>query len=101
MHMDIIFNNIAYASSHDVVAELTTDTIIANIVTNVFDPIVKILFALALMMFLWGVAMFIFNASDDAKRSEGKKHIIWGLVGMTIMISVTGIISVVEGLIGI
>ena len=97
--MDILFNNIANAASDT--GALDSTTLINGIVANVFNPIIKILFALALLMFLWGVAMFVFNAADEAKRSEGKKHIIWGLVGMTIMISVTGITGIVKGIIGI
>ncbi len=90
--MNLFFANIAYAS---------TDTIINNIKTNILDPFIGILFAFALVLFLWGVAKFLMSAENDADLKQGKNNMIWGLVGMFIMISVIGIMNLIKGTIGI
>lgn len=61
--------------------------------------IIPIIFALALMFFLWGVMKFI-RASDSVKREEGRKFIIAGLIGLFVMTSLWGIISIVSKTLG-
>jgi uncharacterized membrane protein YbhN (UPF0104 family) len=64
-------------------------------VTNeIINPIIGIIFAAALVYFLWGLAMFIFSADDSAKRTQYKQHMFWGLIGMVVMVSVFAILAV-------
>jgi uncharacterized membrane protein YdjX (TVP38/TMEM64 family) len=63
------------------------DTLIERISTQIFGPIVSLLFALATLYFLWGVAKFIMNVDNEQARSEGKSHMVWGIVGMFIMVA--------------
>ncbi|MBP9760381.1 MAG: hypothetical protein KBD24_03365 [Candidatus Pacebacteria bacterium] len=61
----------------------------------IINPIIGVIFALALVYFLWGLMMFIFNAGDESKVTEGKQHMLYGVIGMTVMVSVFAIIGVV------
>ncbi|PCI29652.1 hypothetical protein COB55_01775 [Candidatus Wolfebacteria bacterium] len=63
----------------------------------IINPIILLLFGLALLFFLWGVMQFILNMSSDDKRTEGKQHMIWGIIGLTIMFSVWAIIKFIKG----
>jgi hypothetical protein len=69
-------------------------------VTNIVNPIIYFLFAIALMYFLYGVIVFILNADDEEARKTGKKHILWGIIGLFIMVSVYGILGIVLGTVG-
>ncbi|MCR4330360.1 MAG: pilin [Patescibacteria group bacterium] len=71
--------------------------LILNIEEHILNPLIGILFALALAIFLWGIARFIFQSDDESAREQGKQHIIWGLVGMFIMVSVFAIIHLIVG----
>lgn len=73
---------------------------LSKFVTNIVNPIIYFIFALALMYFLYGVIVFIMNADDETARNTGKKHILWGIVGLFIMVSVYGILGIVLGTIG-
>lgn len=64
--------------------------LIERIVDVIINPLLALLFALALIFFLWGVAEFLFKF--DEKRNEGKQHMIWGIFGMFIMVSAFAII---------
>ncbi len=75
--------------------------LINRFVTYIINPLIAILFALALALFMWGIARFIWTSDDDTSREQGKKHMIWGLVGMLIMVSVYGILNVATSLLGI
>lgn len=60
---------------------------------QILNPIIMVLFAVALIVFIWGLISFIQGASSPDARKTGQKHLLWGLVGMVIMLSVYGIIS--------
>ncbi|MFC1775682.1 hypothetical protein ACFLY0_02425 [Patescibacteria group bacterium] len=78
---------------HAAVVESGLEPLIDRVVDNIINPLIGFLFALALVLFLWGIARFLFQANDENAREQGKKHIMWGLFGMFIMISVMGIVT--------
>lgn len=55
----------------------------------IVDTLIILAAAIALLAFLWGLAKFIFRlgGKEDAVE-EGKRVMIWGLVGLFVMISV-------------
>lgn len=65
---------------------------------NTATPIV---FALALLAFFWGLAIYIFNSGNDEKKSEGKNIMIWGIIALFIMVSVFGIIRILQQTLGV
>lgn len=67
----------------------------------IINPLIALLFALALVFFLYGVVEFIASPADEDKRSKGKKHMLWGLIGMFIMFAVWGIIGILIRTFGI
>ena len=52
--------------------------------------------ALALVYFLWGAAQFILHGGDEGKRSEGTKMMIYGIIGLFVMVSVWSLVGVLE-----
>lgn len=64
------------------------------------DPALALLFAAGFLMFVYGVVEFMFF-QRDAKGGEylgkGREHMLWGVIGMAIMMSAWGIIKVVAG----
>jgi hypothetical protein len=60
------------------------------------DMIVALLIALALMLFLWGVAKFMTKADDQKAREEGRQFMIWGIIALFVMVAawqLAGVIS--------
>lgn len=57
------------------------------------DTLTVIIIALALVFFLWGLALFILSAGDDEKREKGKKIMIWGAVAFAVMLGIWGIVN--------
>jgi hypothetical protein len=81
-------------------APSSLDDLLSKIYTSILNPIIALLFAAALVMFLWGVADMIRNVEDQKNRKEGQRHMFWGIVGMFIMVAVWGIIAVIKNTIG-
>jgi len=80
---------------------MTADRLIDNIQTFIIFPIVILLFAVGFLYFLWGMAMFIWKADSDTGRSEGIRHMLWGVIGMFIMLAAWGIINVIGNTFGL
>lgn len=72
------------------------DNFILRLVTVIVNPLIQLMFAAALVYFLWGVVKYIKDADSESAREEGRRHILWGLVGLFIMVAVYGIILVVR-----
>lgn len=72
-----------------------------KIITNIAQPIASLLLALAVVYFVWGVMVFIKNADNPEKRKEGYEHMIWGIIGIFIMVSATGIVRILQSTIGV
>jgi len=67
----------------------------------IINPIIILAFAVALLVFFWGLVQFIMSETADAKRKDGSKKIIYGLLGMFVMLSVYGIIRLILDTFGI
>lgn len=63
--------------------------------------IIPLIFTLAFLYFLWGMVMFIRGADDVKKREESKKFIYWGIIGLTVMVAVWGIVRIVTATFGL
>ena len=78
--------NIAYAS---------LDSFLININKQIINPLISFLFALAVIYFLYGVFQFIGNQDNEEKKTTGKAHMLWGIVGITIMLGVWTILGII------
>ena len=64
-------------------------------------PLITLMMAVALLVFLWGCFEFIMAAGDPGARTTGKKHILWGITGMVIMVSAYAILTIAAGTFGL
>src|SRR3989338_2658570 len=70
----------------------TVEEIIGVVVSEILTPIVTLLFALAIILFIWGIVEFLIYSDNEEKKSIGKRHMVWGIIGLAIMIAVNGIV---------
>lgn len=67
-----------------------------GIFTNLALTAIPVLVAFALLLFFWGLALFILNAGSEKERKAGKDRMIWGLIALFVIISIGGILAVLE-----
>ena len=67
----------------------------------IIKPIILLVFAGGFFLFMWGLVLFLWNSREGEIATEGKQHMLWGIVGMFVMISVGGILSLILGTFGI
>lgn len=73
-------------------------TIISNLNKYIVNPLIELMIAAAVVVFLYGVWEMI--GQDVEKKTDGKTHMIWGIIGLFIMVSAIGILNVVCDTIG-
>ena len=74
---------------------MSATDLLHNISKEILNPLILFLFAVAFLVFVWGIFRFIYNSGDDTEQEEGKKAMMWGIIGMFVMVSVGGIIRLV------
>lgn len=74
--------------------------IIDKIKTEIINPIIILLVAVAVGYFLYGLMEFIRNQDNEDAQESGKKHMLWGVIGIAIMFSVYGILNLVNNIAG-
>lgn len=76
----------------------SSDTGIVGIINTVIVPVI---FALAFLVFVWGLFKFVRDAGDEAKRAEGRQFTLWGLLGIVMLFSVWGFVNLLLSTLGI
>ncbi|MCF7815572.1 MAG: hypothetical protein K9M10_02340 [Candidatus Pacebacteria bacterium] len=64
-------------------------------------PLMSLMMSVALLMFLWGMYEYVLHADEDESRTQGKMHMLYGIIGLLIMISAYGILKIAAGTFGI
>jgi len=61
-----------------------------------FTDLVPIFIGFAIVVFFWGILKFIGNAGDQKAIEDGKKIMIWGLVGLFVIVSMWGLVGFLQ-----
>lgn len=80
---------------------IVLEQFLKKVVVEIVNPIILLLIAAAFVLFLWGVFELIKGAGDETKRSEGKRAMLWGIIGLVIIFGAYGIINIALGTFGI
>lgn len=86
LFLDFFSAKVAYAS---------LDSFIGNVNRMIINPLILLLFALAMVYFLYGTFEFLGNSTSEEKKTSGKSHMLWGIIGITIMMGVWFILGVI------
>ena len=71
------------------------DAFIGKVASEIINPLILFLFALAIVFFLYGMLEFLLNQTSDEKKTTGRSHMIWGVVGIAIMMGVWTILNII------
>ena len=77
-----------------------TQSIVTNI-KNLVNNVIPILLIVGTVVFLWGVILYLTAGADEEKRANARSLMIYGLVGLFVMVAVWGIVNVLVGFFGI
>jgi hypothetical protein len=61
---------------------------------DLINRLIPFVIALAVLVFLWGIFKYITAGGDSEKRKEATGLIIWGIIGLFVMVSVWGLVNI-------
>ena len=73
--------------------------ILRGLVVNILNPILLLLTGIAGVVFIFGVLEFLWSLSKGQNPETGKLHMIWGVVGLFVMVGALGILNVIESIV--
>ncbi len=77
------------------------DVFLAKLYVEIINPIITLLFAVAFLVFFWGIFNFIRAYGDEGQRNDGKRHMLWGVIGLFVMVAVFGIMHLIANSFGL
>ena len=88
----------------DVCADVPKDTL-ANIINFfsciIIKTIVPLLFSLAIAGFIWGIIQYLINPESEEKKKKAREYIVWGIIGLFVMVSMWGLVGVLSNTFGV
>lgn len=72
-----------------------------GLVAGASSLIIPLLFAIAFVAIVWGIVKYFFIEGDSAEaREKGKTFILWGVLGMVLLFSAWGVVSILIDILG-
>ncbi len=74
------------------------DTFAGTVVEFINGVLIPLIFAIALLVFIWGMfTYFILGGGDESKREAGKGLMLYAILGFVLMIIIFGIVNLLAG----
>ncbi|MFA5783204.1 MAG: hypothetical protein WC868_13130 [Bacteroidales bacterium] len=61
---------------------------------NILDTLIPILVVLGVVYFIWGVITYFIGSDEEAKK-KGRDKIIYGLIGLIVIVAMWGLVGIV------
>ncbi len=95
----VLISSLAFAMPMIAFAATLKD--IVSTVRDLVNTIVPLFMVVAVAVFLWGIVRYITAAGDAEKAKDAKGYIIYGLIGIFVMVAFWGIVTLVAGTFGV
>ncbi len=73
----------------------------ADSASTVIERLVVLCVAVALLVFLWGMVVFIARSDSDQERAAGRQKMVWGVIALFVIVSVWGIVALFQQITGV
>lgn len=68
---------------------------------GLLNSVIVLLSALALLIFLWGLAKYIFRSGDESRLEDAKRFMFWGIISLFVLFSIWGIVQFLQVTFGV
>ena len=77
-----------------------TDGLLEKAITYLLNPLYQIAVVVAFLYFLFGVTFLLFQMNNPEKREEARAHLLYGIIGLFIILSVGAILKFFNDIVG-
>jgi hypothetical protein len=75
--------------------------LLAKINDAILFPLITLMIGVAVLVFLWGVFQMVRGADNEEARTQGRTHMLWGVIGFIVMLSALGILTIAAITVGV
>ena len=69
-------------------------------ISKLLNMVVPILMVIAVIIFIWGVIMFVV-AGDEEAKTAGRDKMIYGIIGLVVIVAMWGLVRIVVSTFGL
>ncbi len=92
--LSFVFAPISFVLAQPLVRNVT-ETV--SFIKGLLNMVIGLFLALGIFYVIWGIFDFIRSAGDEEKRKEGRDRMIYGIIGVAIMLSIFGLVNILIG----
>lgn len=70
------------------------------LIGQILNAIVPVLIALGVVYFVWGVITYVISSDEEAKKA-GRDRIIYGIIGLAVIIGLWGLVNILRTTFGV
>lgn len=67
---------------------------------QILNSVVPVLIALGVVYFVWGVVTYVVSSDEETKKA-GRDRIIYGIIGLAVIIAVWGLVKILTNTFGV
>lgn len=82
-------------------AQISAQCFVDKINDAILFPLIALMMALAFLFFLYGAFEYVRNAANEAGRETGRRHLMYGVIGMMVMLSALALLKIAAGTFGL
>ena len=68
----------------------------ALLLKNILNPILALILAAAVVVFIWGVFQYFSERREGKPSGDGQNHMLWGLIGLFVCSSAIAFITIIQ-----
>jgi predicted membrane channel-forming protein YqfA (hemolysin III family) len=76
-------------------AQQSIQNFVSGTLTTFLNSLIPLLITVGVIYFIYGVITYVI-ADDEEAKGSGKNRMLWGLIGMFVIVTFWGLISVIQ-----
>ncbi len=69
-------------------------------IQKIFNYATILIISLAILYFLWGVVQYVIKHDPEGKE-RARSQIVYGIIGIVVMVSVWGLVNIIQNALGV
>jgi hypothetical protein len=65
--------------------------------TQVINALIPFFIGIAVLVFIYGIIKYVLSGGDEGARKEARNYMIFGIIGIFVMVSVWGLVNLLTG----
>ena len=75
-------------------------SVLISQIHEIIADLIPLLVAVAVVVFIWGVIIYITAGESDEKRKAGRNSMIYGIIAIFVIVSIWGLVAILQQLTG-